>query len=49
MDTSIYQVIDGRTGEVVSTHATAKAARRSAERRDLAYGACRFWVTEVTA
>ena len=35
-------VIDRRTGAVVARCTTIKGARRSAERRDMAYGAYRY-------
>lgn len=40
----MYRVIDRHTGEVISEHKTAKAARAKRDRLDLAYGACRYVV-----
>ena len=40
----MYKVIDRQTGNVISEHKTAKAARAKRERMDLAYGACRYVV-----
>jgi hypothetical protein len=38
----LYVVIDRHTGAIVSKPISFKAAIRSVDRRDLAYGACRF-------
>lgn len=42
-----YQIIDRQTGLVVGEAKTLKGARRSANRRDLAYGAIRYGVRTV--
>lgn len=43
-----YQVVDNRTGQVISTHTSHKLARRKADRLDLEYGAIRYSVVTVT-
>ena len=43
----MYQVIDRQTQQVVGTYSTAKRARASRDRKDLAYGAIRYMVREV--
>jgi hypothetical protein len=45
----LYVVIDRHTGAVVSKPMSFKAAIRSVDRRDLAYGACRFGKKRVEA
>lgn len=37
-----YVVVDGRTGAIVARCKTLDGARRSADRRDLQYGAYRY-------
>lgn len=37
-----YLIVDGHTGAVVGKAKTRKAARRSCDRRDNAYGAIRY-------
>lgn len=49
MRSSTYQVIELRTGRTIGTYATARAARKVAERKDLAYGAYGYAVVEVSA
>lgn len=44
MDKALYQVIDSHTQAVVATCKTRAGARRSADRRDQAYGGYRFFV-----
>jgi hypothetical protein len=39
-----YEVVDTRTGEVVSAHADLRRAKRAADRRDAEYGAVRYVV-----
>ncbi len=43
----MYNVIDRQTQQIVGTYATLKAARRSADRKDLQYGAIRYMVRAV--
>lgn len=43
----MYQVIDIKTGQVVATRSKRVAARRIADRKDLAYGAIRYLVKFV--
>lgn len=43
----MYQVIDRQTGKVVATKRDRVAARRIADRKDLAYGAIRYLVKFV--
>lgn len=45
----LYVVIDRHTGQVVSKPMSFKAAIRSVDKRDLAYGACRFGKKRVEA
>lgn len=40
----MYQVVDSRTGLVVSTHTTRTRATRRADRLDSHYGAVRYVV-----
>jgi hypothetical protein len=40
----MYEVVDVRTGAVVSKHASLRRAKRAADRRDAEYGAVRFIV-----
>lgn len=51
MDTikDLYVVYDRKTGTVVSKPMSFKAAIRSVDKRDLAYGACRFGKKRVEA
>lgn len=44
----MFQIIDCHTGRVVGQATTLKGARRSADRRDMAYGAIRYSVRRVT-
>lgn len=39
-----YQVIDGQTKEVISTHSSMRIAARKMDRLDTIYGACRYQV-----
>ena len=43
----MYQVIDIQTKQIVATKSTRVAARRLADRKDLAYGAIRYVVRLV--
>lgn len=43
----MYQVIDIQTKQVIATKKTRIAARRLADRKDLAYGAIRYIVRLV--
>ncbi len=45
----MYNVVDRQTQKIVGTYATLKAARRSADRKDLQYGAIRYLVRPVQA
>lgn len=45
----MYKVIDRHTGITVGTYATLKAARRTADRKDLQYGAIRYMVQRASA
>ncbi len=49
MTDSRFAVVDHRTGSTVATRATRNAARRYADRLDLAFGACRYYVREISA
>lgn len=42
-----YQVVDGKTGQVLSTHAKRVHASRKVDRLDNAYGAYRYHVRAV--
>jgi len=43
-----YQVIDGQTKQVVGTFKNRNAARNKADRLDMEYGACRYYVQVVS-
>lgn len=43
----MYEVIDRQTQKNVGTYTTLKAASRSADRKDLQYGAIRYMVRPV--
>lgn len=45
----MYEVIDRHTGIVVGTYASLKTACRSADRKDLQYGAIRYMVRRTSA
>jgi hypothetical protein len=42
-----FQVFNIRTGEVVTTRSTRKAAQRRADKLDLEYGAINYGVREI--
>lgn len=42
-----YQVVDGKTGQVLSTHAKRVFASRKVDRLDNAYGAYRYRVRVI--
>lgn len=42
-----YQVVDGKTGQVLSTHATRVRASRKVDRLDNAHGAYRYHVRVI--
>lgn len=44
-----YDVIDKQTKQVVGSYKSRHSARRSADRRDTAYGACRYIVKPIWA
>lgn len=44
-----YLIIDTRTGATVGTAKTRAAASRAVDRRDTAYGACRYRAQPVYA
>lgn len=39
---SHYEIVDGHTGKVVGTAKSRASASRMVDRRDSAYGACRY-------
>lgn len=45
--TNKFQVIDSKTGDVVGTYGSRKAASRKADKLDLEYGAIRYAVKAV--
>lgn len=44
---TLYQVIDGRTQQVVGNFTKKQAARNKRDRLDTAHGACRYSVREA--
>lgn len=43
----MYEIVDRKTGQVVSRCKTLAGARRSVDRRDNAYGAYRYMARKV--
>lgn len=43
-----YEIVDRHTGLVVGKAKTLSAARRSVDKRDLAYGAYRYFARRIT-
>ena len=47
MESTIYEIIDSRTGNVVATRLTSKRAHAKADQLDRNYGAVRYIVRPV--
>ena len=44
-----YDIVDQRTGKVVGTAKNRASASRSVDRKDLAFGACRYTARPIYA